>query len=115
MIEEGMVFSDYDEFGEERYYCVTEVYDGLEERTFGAKSKLLGFFAPGAYQAKEAAKYGYDDYDEYKKDRAGYALKGLFTPGTATYMKKKAQQMYEDGKSTKEIREFLENRGKISF
>lgn len=82
-----------------------------EQREFGAKSKALAVFAPGAYQAKEAAKYGYDE-EEYKKKRGGYALKGLFTPGTATYMKKKAEKMAEEGKSKKEIKEMLENKGK---
>ncbi|MBP3732523.1 MAG: hypothetical protein J6I84_04680 [Bacilli bacterium] len=81
------------------------------QKTFGVKSKALGLLAPGSYQAKEAAKYGYDE-DEYKKKRAGYALKGLFAPGTSTYMKKKAQEMHEEGKSQKEIRNFLENKGK---
>ena len=81
------------------------------QKEFGFKSKALGYVAPGAYQAKEAAKYAYDD-DEYKKKRGGYALKGAFTPGTATYMKKKAQKMAEEGKSKKEIREYLENPSK---
>lgn len=85
--------------------------DDLEQKEFGAKSKLLGLFAPGAYQAKEAAKYGYDE-DEYKKVRGGYALKGLFTPGTATYIKKHVEEMAENGASKKEIREYLENKVK---
>ena len=38
------------------------------QKEFGFKSKALGYVAPGAYQAKEAAKYAYDD-DEYKKKR----------------------------------------------
>lgn len=80
-----------------------------EQREYGTKSALLGVFAPGAYQAKEAAKYGYDDPEEYKKVRGKYALKGLFTPGTATYIKKKVEKMKKDGKSTKEIRDYLEN------
>lgn len=81
------------------------------QKEFGFKSKALAVTAPGAYQAKEAAKYAYDD-DEYKKKRGGYALKGAFTPGTATYMKKMAQKMAEEGKSKKEIREYLENPSK---
>jgi hypothetical protein len=56
MIEEGMIFSDYDEFGEERYYCVTEVYDGLEERTFGAV-KQANKAAKKLWEQKEALKY----------------------------------------------------------
>ena len=81
------------------------------QKEFGFKSKALGLVVPGAYQAKEAAKYAYDE-DEYKKKRGGYALKGAFTTGTATYMKKKAQKMAEEGKSKKEIREYLENPSK---
>ena len=81
-----------------------------EQREFGVKSKLLGAFASGAYQAKEAAKYGYSE-DEYKKKRAGYALKGLFTPLTATVIKKKVEKMEREGKSRAEIRKFLENAG----
>lgn len=80
------------------------------QKEFGFKSKALAVVAPGAYQAKEAAKYAYDD-DEYKKKRGGYALKGAFTPGTATVIKKKAEKMAKQGKSKKEIREYLENAG----
>ena len=36
----------------------------------------------------------------------------MFAPGVSTYVKKKAEQMAEEGKSTEEIREYLENRGK---
>ena len=112
----------YDENGEEKLFSTTEIMseeayleklysENEKQKEFGAKSKALGLFAPGSYQAKEAAKYGYDE-DEYKKKRGGYALKGFFAPGTSTYMKKKAQEMYENGKSQAEIREFLENKGK---
>lgn len=79
-----------------------------EQREYGVKSAMLGIITPGAYQAKEAAKYGYDE-DEYKKVRGKYALKGLFTPGTATYIKKKVQKMKEEGKSKEEIKKYLEN------
>lgn len=81
------------------------------QKEFGVKSKALAIVSPGAYQAKEAAKYGYNE-DEYKKKRAGYALKGSFSPGTSTYIKKKAEKMAEEGKSQKEIRDYLENKGK---
>lgn len=91
----------------EEDYLDEVMYSNLEEREFGTKSKLLGAFAPGAWQAKEAAKYGYDE-DEYKRRRAGYALKGAFTPGVATAIKKKAEKMHKEGYSKKEIREFLE-------
>lgn len=90
------------------------IFSGNEEvqKEFGTKSKLLGAFAPGSYQAKEAAKYAYDDENDYKKVRGKYALKGLFTPGVATYMKKQAEKMAKEGKSKEEIREYLENEGK---
>ena len=81
------------------------------QKEFGFKSKALAVVAPGAYQAKEAAKYAYDD-DEHKKKRAGYALKGTFTPVTATYMKKKVQKMAEEGKSKEEIKNYLEKSSK---
>ena len=99
-----------DEEGEEKLFSTTEFINedyGYEQREFGLKSKALGAFAPGAYQAKEAAKYGYDEED-YKKKRGGYALKGLFTPGTATYIKKKVEKMADEGASKEEIRKYLE-------
>ena len=70
---------------------------------------MLYVLAPGAYQAKEAAKYGYDNKEDYKEDRGKYAALGYFTPGTATYVKKKAEKMAKEGKSEKEIKEYLEN------
>ena len=99
------IFSDY--YDDERLYSV--LMNEAELRCFGAASKALAVFAPGAYQAKEAAKYAYDDYDDYAKVRGKYALKGLFTPGTATYVKKKVEKMAKQGKSKKEIREYLED------
>ena len=84
----------------------------LRQKIFGAKSKILGVTFPGAWQAKEAAKYGYDNEEDYKEVRGKYALKGALTPFTATYIKKKAERMDRDGKSTKEIRDYLENKGK---
>ena len=85
MDEEGNLgYYLYDETtGEEKMFSVVE-----EERLYGAQSKILGFFSPGAYQAKEAAKYAYDD-EKYHDKRAKYALKGAFTPLTATVIKKK--------------------------
>jgi hypothetical protein len=87
----------------------------LRSKEFGTRSKILGATFPGAWQAKEAAKYGYDE-DEYRRKRAGYALKGAFTPGVATAIKKKAEKMQKEGYSKKEIREFLEksNGGRIA-
>lgn len=87
-----------------------------EEKSFSAKSKALAILAPGSYQAKEALKYAYDpenaeDVAEYKKKRGGYALKGFFTPVTASVIKKKAEKMAKEGKSKEEIREYLENGG----
>ena len=104
------VFSDM--YDEERIYSVLMNEDEIAlfseiQKEFGFKSKALAVVAPGAYQAKEAAKYAYDD-DEYMKKRAGYALKGAFTPGTATYIKKKVQKMAEEGKSKEEIKKYLE-------
>ena len=78
----------------------------IKQKEYGMKSKILGLLAPGAYQAKEAAKYAYDG-DDYKKKRWKYALRGAFTPGTATYIKKKVQKMAERGASQEEIRRFL--------
>ena len=109
------VFSNIED-PEETLYSVLMSEDEVAlfseiQKEFGFKSKALGYVAPGSYQAKEAAKYAYDD-DEYKKKRGGYALKGLLTPGTATYMKKKAQKMAEEGKSKEEIRKYLENPSK---
>ena len=109
------VFSNIED-PEETLYSVLMSEDEVAlfseiQKEFGFKSKALAVAAPGAYQAKEAAKYAYDD-DEYKKKRGGYALKGAFSPGTATYVKKKAQKMAEEGKSKAEIREYLENSSK---
>ena len=97
---------------EENLYSVlmSEEELNLFQREYSIKSKALAVVAPGAYQAKEAAKYAYDEED-YKKNRGKYALKGAFTPGTATVMKKKAEKMAKQGKSKKEIREYLENAG----
>lgn len=81
------------------------------QKKFGFKSKALASISPGAYQAKEAAKYAYDD-DEYKKKRLGYAIKGAIAPGTSTYMKKKAEKMAKEGKSKEEIKKVLENPSK---
>ena len=106
------VFSNIEDPGETLYSVLMSedevVLFSEIQKEFGFKSKALAVMAPGAYQAKEAAKYAYDD-DEYKKKRGGYALKGAFSPGTATYVKKKAQKMAEEGKSKAEIREYLEN------
>ena len=109
------VFSNIEDPGETLYSVLMSedevVLFSEIQKEFGFKSKALAVMAPGSYQAKEAAKYAYDD-DEYKKKRGGYALKGAFSPGTATYVKKKAQKMAEEGKSKAEIREYLENSSK---
>lgn len=94
------VFSNIED-PEETLYSVLMSEDEVAlfseiQKEFGFKSKALAVIAPGAYQAKEAAKYAYDD-DEYRKNRVGYALKGAFSPGTATHIKKKAQKMAEKG------------------
>lgn len=86
----------------------------LRDKEFGFKSAMLGVFAPGAYQAKEAAKYGYDR-DDYRDKRAEYALKGWFTPGVATYIKKHVEQMHKEGKSKAEIRKYLENENGMRY
>lgn len=100
----------YDEStGEEKLFSSVDC-DVLEQREFGGKSKALAILSPGAYQAKEAAKYAYDE-DDYKKKRGGYALKGAFTPGTATIIKKKVEKMAREGASKSEIRDYLENKG----
>ena len=109
------VFSNIED-PEETLYSVLMSEDEVAlfseiQKEFGFKSKVLGVTAPGAYQAKEAAKYAYDD-DEYKKKRGGYALKGVYSPITATHVKKKAQKMAKEGKSKEEIREYLENPSK---
>lgn len=112
-----------DENGEEKYFSSSEIIDEdtyldelmysededlLGEHTYSMESKALGVVFPGAYQAKEAAKYGYDK-DEYRNKRAKYAVLGALTPGTATVIKKKAEAMAKEGKSKKEIRNYLEN------
>lgn len=79
----------------------------VEQKEFGVNSKVLGLIAPGGYQAKEAAKYAYDE-DEYEDKKMKYAIKGIFTPGTATWMKYQAEKMAEEGKSKEEIKKFLE-------
>ncbi len=114
MIVKRKLFSVMDEEGNQGYYLYNEATGEEklfsvveEEREFGLSSKALGFLSPGAYQAKEAAKYAYDD-DDYKKKRVGYALRGAFTPITATVLKKKVEKMAENGASKKEIREYLE-------
>lgn len=75
------------------------------------KSRTLAVLLPGAYQAKEAAKYAYNSEEEYKKNRGKYALKGAFTPITATLVKKKVEKMTKNGASKKNIRDYLENYG----
>lgn len=80
---------------------------GLEERMYGAKSKILGFVAPGAWQAKEAEKYLHEDEDDYKKKRLGTAILGAFTPGTATITKKQLEKMHNEGKTPEEMREWM--------
>ena len=106
------VFSTFeDENGEERLFSTTEFMNEdsyLDQKEFGMQSKALGFFLPGSYQAKEAAKYGYEP-EEYKKVRGKYALKGALTPAVATLIKKKAERMAKEGKSKAEIRKYLEN------
>ena len=89
----------------EKAFC-----DGYEyaQKEFGLGSKAAWLLAPGSYQAKEAAKYAYDK-DDYEDKKYKYALKGLFTPGTATVIKKKAEQMAREGKSKEQIRKYLEN------
>lgn len=85
----------------------------VQDRQFGTKSKVLGALAPGAWHAKEAAKYAYDTEAEYKKNRANYALRGALTPGTATALHMKVAKMHREGKSAKEIRDYLnKNKGK---
>ena len=92
----------------ERAFC--EGYR-CAQKEFGMKSKVLGAFVPGAWQAKEAAKYAYEDEDEYKSNRAKYAALGSVTPITATIIKKKVEQMKKNGASPSEIRRYLENGG----
>ena len=103
--------TELDDILEEVYY--SGISDGYEyaQKEFGAKSKALAIFAPGSYQAKEAAKYGYDNEEDYKKARGKYALLGYLTPGTATYVKKKVEKMAEEGASEEEIRKYLEGKG----
>ena len=107
MDEEGNLgYYLYDENnGDEKLFSAND--EVFEQREFGTNSKILGFLSPGAYQAKEVAKYAYDE-DEYKKRRAGYALKGAFTPITATVLKKKVERMKREGASKQEIRDYLE-------
>ena len=106
------IFSNVEDSKEKLYsVLMSEEELNLFQREYGIKSKALAVVAPGAYQAKEAAKYAYDNEEDYKKNRGKYALKGLLTPGTATVMKKKAEKMAKQGKSKKEIREYLENAG----
>jgi hypothetical protein len=107
----------FSENTEEVLYSVLmdeEEYDLFSEfqKEFGAESKALAIFAPGAYEAKEAAKYAYDDPKEYRKKRGMIALKGFFAPGTSTAINEHARQMALDGASKKEIRDYIENRGK---
>lgn len=84
LIKRKVYFSAIDEeTGEERLFSADSIIteeeylklysETLEQREYGAKSKALGLLAPGSYQAKEAAKYGYDNKEDYKKKRAGYA------------------------------------------
>lgn len=80
----------------------------LRNKNFGVESAALGIIAPGAYQAKEAAKYAYNK-ENYRKNRGKYALLGAFSPNTATYIKKKAEKMAKEGKSREEIRKYLDS------
>ena len=106
------IFSNVEDPSENLYsVLMSEDELNLFQREYSIKSKALAVVAPGAYQAKEAAKYAYDNEEDYKKNRGKYALKGALTPGTATVMKKKAEKMAKQGKSKKEIREYLENAG----
>lgn len=79
------------------------------QKEFGLASKLLFLISPGAWQGKEAAKYAYTDPKEYKRKRWKHALKGLFTPGTASAINSKARKMAETGSSPDEIRKYIEN------
>ncbi len=81
-------------------------------KRFSVGSKTLWGFAPGGYQAKEAGKFAYgSDTDDYKSERLGLALKGAFTPLTATAINQKAKKMAEEGYSKREIQDFIEGRG----
>lgn len=99
----------------ERLYSQSDLADmAYIQKEFGVKSKALWALDHGAYQGKEAAKYGYDPTDaqdvaDYKADRMKYAIKGHFTPITATVIKRKAAKMAKEGKSPKEIRKYLED------
>jgi hypothetical protein len=54
-------------------------------KRFSVGSKVLWALAPGGYQAKEAGKFAYgSDTDDYRAERKMLALKGAFTPITAT-------------------------------
>lgn len=86
------------------------------QKEFGLKSKALYAITPGGYQAKEALKYGYDPTDakdmlQYQKERGNYALRGALTPITALAINRKASKMAKEGKSKKEIREYLKDNG----
>lgn len=88
----------------------TRQFSVVEDREFGWKSKTLGVISPGAWNAKEAAKYMYDTKDEYMKHRGEEALKGAFTPISSARRHERAKAMYERGASAKEIRESLDKR-----
>lgn len=116
-----MYISDrlFSEYSGEILYSVSmteeeyNLYSNFREKSYSLESKLLWAFAPGSYQAKEAGKFAYgSDSEEYDEKRAGLALKGFLTPITATVINQKAREMAEEGKSRKEIKDYIENKGK---
>lgn len=81
----------------------------LEQREFGGKSAVLGVVSPGSWNAKEAAKYAYEDDPElYEKKRRKYAFRGLLAPTAASYQLERAKYLKEKGHTPEEIRKDIE-------
>lgn len=107
------VFSNYSEEAlisaiEERAFCEGYI---AAQKEFGAQSKALGIFAPGAYSGKELAKLEANNPEEYHELRNKAALKGLIAPISTTRKLAKAHKMAEQGATPDEIRKAIGSAG----
>lgn len=83
----------------------------LEQKEFGFKSASLGLVSAGSWNAKEAAKYAYEDDPEgYDKKKRKYAFRGFLAPAAASYQLERALYLKEQGKTPEEIRKDIEGR-----
>ena len=102
---------------EERIYSVTMTEEELslfseflEQKEFGKESAILGAVSAGSWNAKEAAKYAYEDDPEgYEKNKRKYALRGFLAPTAASYQLERARYLKnKKGYTPKEIKKDIE-------